>query len=84
MPRSAIFHRLKKYFRVALHCERTGQPAREALEELDHWQNKARERRRLLGAIGAGTALGALPAAVGLAGAVPVVAWRRRRHSDPD
>jgi signal peptidase I len=29
-------------------------------------------------------ALGALPAAVGLAGAVPVVAWRRRRRTDSD
>ena len=71
MSRSTIFHRLKKYFHVALHCERTGQPAREALEELDHLQNKARERRRLLGAIGAGTALGALPAAVRAAPRVP-------------
>jgi signal peptidase I len=29
-------------------------------------------------------ALGAMPAAVGLAGAVPVIAWRRRRRSDDD
>jgi signal peptidase I len=29
-------------------------------------------------------ALGALPAAVGLAGAVPMVAWRRRRRSDSE
>ena len=29
-------------------------------------------------------AAGVLPAAVGLAGAVPVVAWRRRRPSDDD
>jgi signal peptidase I len=29
-------------------------------------------------------AAGALPAAVGLAGAVPIVAWRRRRRSDDD
>src|SRR3954471_15184404 len=30
------------------------------------------------------SALGAMPAAVGLAGALPVVAWRRRRRSDQD
>jgi monoamine oxidase len=73
MSGSEIFHRLKRYVHVALHCERTGQPAREALEELDHLQNKARERRRLLAAIGAGSALGAVPAAMRTALAAPRV-----------
>jgi monoamine oxidase len=73
MSGSEIFNRLRKYFHVALHCERTGQPAREALEELDYAQNQARERRRLLAAIGAGAAVGAFPSSMRSALAAPSV-----------
>ena len=62
MSGSAIFHRLRRILRIAVHCERTGQPAREALEELDYLQVKARERRRFLTAIGAGAAVSTIPA----------------------
>lgn len=73
MSGSEIFRRVRKYLRVALHCERTGQPSKEALEELDYRQNKARARRRFLTAIGAGAAVSAIPAGMRPAFAAPSV-----------
>jgi monoamine oxidase len=71
MGRSANFQTLQRYLRIALHCEKTGQPALEALEQQAHTQ---RLRRRLLGAAGAGAiAAGVVPGAMRHALAAPKV-----------
>lgn len=78
MARSDVFDRLQRCLKVALYCERTGKPAREALEELADPQTVDRERRRIL-TMGAGAALLAAPvirpvlAAPGVAGDVAIV-----------
>lgn len=83
MSGSEIFYRLKKYVHIALHCERTGQPAQEVLDQIKHAGQFNRERRRFMTAMGAGTiaaATGALPgtlrtafAAPGVSGGVAIV-----------
>ena len=73
MSRSEMFRRLGSYIRIAQHCEKTGQPAREALEALDHLQGRARMRRRLLAALCAGAAASAIPGTLRRSLAAPAV-----------
>ena len=73
MARSEVFRRLQKWLRLAVHCERTGQSAREALERVrDGTQSpNAQIRRRVLQGIAGAGAVAWLPgrAAPGAGGA---------------
>ncbi|MBC8007807.1 MAG: FAD-dependent oxidoreductase, partial [Prolixibacteraceae bacterium] len=76
MSRSEFFQRLNRYLQIALHCERTGQPAQEALDRIKLAGQVDRDRRRLLSAMGAGTiatATGAMPGTLRRAFAAPRV-----------
>ena len=83
MSRSDFFHRLNRYLRVALHCQRTDQSAQDVLDQVKHAEHVNRERRRLLTAVGAGaivTTTGSLSgtlrrafAAPGVSGGVAIV-----------
>jgi monoamine oxidase len=76
MSRSDLFQRLNRYIEIALQCERTGQTAQEALDEIAHTGQVNRARRRMLTAMGAGTivaAAGTLPGSMRAALAAPKV-----------
>ena len=73
MAASEIFHRLRKYARIALYCHHTGRSARDVLDEIAA-REVNRDRRRLLGAMGAAAmTAGALPASIRPAFAAPRV-----------
>jgi monoamine oxidase len=74
MSRSDHLHRLQGYLQIALHCEKTGQPTQEALDQFRHTAQLNYKRRRLLAATGAGIiAASALPHTMRTAFAAPSI-----------
>ena len=52
MPRTSAMARLRRVLSLALHCERTSVPAREAVEQLRDEARVDKRRRRVLSALG--------------------------------
>ena len=76
MSQSDFFQRLNRYLQIALHCERTGQSAQETLDAAKLARPLDRDRRRVLGAMGAGavmSATGTFPGTLRGALAAPAV-----------
>jgi monoamine oxidase len=73
MPRTSIMRNLQRALRLALHCHRTGTPAREAIEQRDRYGVDRARRRVLTGALAAAAVGGAPGALRSLALAAPPV-----------